>query len=144
MDLSSFIGIWPQIEFCTWQFSPLGHYFASASHDRTARLWSVERIQPLRIMAGHLSDVDVSLILYSYSNGILWKWLVRNLCFYRLQIFYCIYLVIWIGDRNFIVFYRISHALWSEWLSFKDVEKLYEAEIRSLTWMGRITLNLLR
>ncbi|THG05216.1 hypothetical protein TEA_013661 [Camellia sinensis var. sinensis] len=40
------------------QFSPLGHYFASASHDRTARVWSVDRIQPLRIMAGHLSDVD--------------------------------------------------------------------------------------
>ncbi|THF96491.1 hypothetical protein TEA_022551 [Camellia sinensis var. sinensis] len=40
------------------QFSPLGHYFASASHDRTARIWSVDRIQPLRIMAEHLSDVD--------------------------------------------------------------------------------------
>jgi len=38
----------------------LGQYFASASHDRTARLWSVERMQPLRIMAGHLSDIDVS------------------------------------------------------------------------------------
>ncbi|XP_064982592.1 transcription initiation factor TFIID subunit 5-like isoform X2 [Musa acuminata AAA Group] len=40
------------------QFSPVGHYFASSSHDRTARIWSMERIQPLRIMAGHLSDVD--------------------------------------------------------------------------------------
>ncbi|KAF7817300.1 transcription initiation factor TFIID subunit 5 [Senna tora] len=40
------------------QFSPVGHYFASASHDRTARIWSMDRIQPLRIMAGHLSDVD--------------------------------------------------------------------------------------
>ncbi|GFP82620.1 transcription initiation factor TFIID subunit 5 [Phtheirospermum japonicum] len=40
------------------QFSPAGHYFASASHDRTARIWSVDRIKPLRIMAGHLSDVD--------------------------------------------------------------------------------------
>uniref|UniRef100_A0A804KMN9 TFIID subunit TAF5 NTD2 domain-containing protein n=1 Tax=Musa acuminata subsp. malaccensis TaxID=214687 RepID=A0A804KMN9_MUSAM len=39
-------------------FSPVGHYFASSSHDRTARIWSMERIQPLRIMAGHLSDVD--------------------------------------------------------------------------------------
>ena len=44
------------------QFSPVGHYFASASHDRTARIWSMDRIQPLRIMAGHLSDVDVSLL----------------------------------------------------------------------------------
>ena len=42
------------------QFSPVGHYFASSSHDRTARIWSMDRIQPLRIMAGHLSDVDVS------------------------------------------------------------------------------------
>ncbi|KAK1317483.1 hypothetical protein QJS10_CPA05g02196 [Acorus calamus] len=40
------------------QFSPVGHYFASASHDRTARIWSMDRIQPLRILAGHLSDVD--------------------------------------------------------------------------------------
>ncbi|XP_065016820.1 transcription initiation factor TFIID subunit 5 isoform X2 [Musa acuminata AAA Group] len=38
--------------------SPVGHYFASSSHDRTARIWSMDRIQPLRIMAGHLSDVD--------------------------------------------------------------------------------------
>ncbi|KAH6761508.1 TBP-associated factor 5 [Perilla frutescens var. hirtella] len=41
-----------------YPFSPMGHYFASASHDRTARIWSMDRIQPLRIMAGHLSDVD--------------------------------------------------------------------------------------
>ncbi|KAH9760369.1 transcription initiation factor TFIID subunit 5 [Citrus sinensis] len=40
------------------QFNPQGHYFASSSHDRTARIWSMDRIQPLRIMAGHLSDVD--------------------------------------------------------------------------------------
>lgn len=39
--------------------SPLGLYFATASHDRTARLWSTDRIYPLRIFAGHLSDVDV-------------------------------------------------------------------------------------
>lgn len=49
------------IYFFLWmQFSPVGHYFASSSHDRTARIWSMDRIQPLRIMAGHLSDVDVS------------------------------------------------------------------------------------
>uniref|UniRef100_A0A6N2K1M3 Uncharacterized protein n=1 Tax=Salix viminalis TaxID=40686 RepID=A0A6N2K1M3_SALVM len=39
-------------------FSPVGHYLASASHDRTARMWSMHGIQPLRIMVGHLSDVD--------------------------------------------------------------------------------------
>ena len=32
--------------------SPHGLYFASGSADRTARLWSTERAQPLRILAG--------------------------------------------------------------------------------------------
>ena len=32
----------------------------SGSHDRTARVWSTDHIQPLRILAGHLSDIDVS------------------------------------------------------------------------------------
>ena len=41
-------------------FGPQGFYFATASHDRTARLWSCDHIYPLRIFAGHLSDVDVS------------------------------------------------------------------------------------
>ena len=41
--------------------SPQGFYFVSGSHDRTVRLWSTDHIQPLRILAGHLSDVDVSL-----------------------------------------------------------------------------------
>ncbi|KAG5225196.1 transcription initiation factor TFIID [Salix suchowensis] len=43
--------------------SPVGHYLASASHDRTARMWSMHGIQPLRIMVGHLSDVDVMLAM---------------------------------------------------------------------------------
>ncbi|XP_022809878.1 transcription initiation factor TFIID subunit 5-like [Stylophora pistillata] len=48
---------------CTLHFveshpSPRGHYFASASHDRTARLWSTDQPQPLRIFAGHVSDVN--------------------------------------------------------------------------------------
>lgn len=34
--------------------------FANIYHsDRTARLWSTERIYPLRVFAGHISDVDV-------------------------------------------------------------------------------------
>ncbi len=41
--------------------SPTGFYFVSGSHDRTARVWSTEHIQPIRILAGHLSDVDVRL-----------------------------------------------------------------------------------
>ncbi len=43
-------------------WSPRGIYFATGSRDHTARLWSTDRIQPLRIFAGHLNDVDVSLI----------------------------------------------------------------------------------
>ncbi|CAL5358858.1 unnamed protein product [Camellia sinensis] len=61
------------------QFSPLGHYFASASHDRTARVWSVDRIQPLRIMAGHLSDVDVNNELScGYSDKTVRLWDVQS------------------------------------------------------------------
>lgn len=40
-------------------FGPYGHYFATGSHDRTARLWSLERPYPLRVFSGHLSDVEV-------------------------------------------------------------------------------------
>ncbi|KAI7898745.1 WD40-repeat-containing domain protein [Cokeromyces recurvatus] len=39
-------------------FGPYGFYFATASHDKTARLWSCDHIDPLRIFAGHLSDVN--------------------------------------------------------------------------------------
>lgn len=41
------------------EYGPRGYYFASASADRTARLWTCEQIMPLRIFAGHLSDVEV-------------------------------------------------------------------------------------
>jgi len=40
------------------EFGPFGHYLATGSHDRTARIWSTERAHPLRILAGHLADVD--------------------------------------------------------------------------------------
>ena len=40
-------------------FSSHGFYFASASYDKTARLWSCDHIFPLRIFAGHMSDVNV-------------------------------------------------------------------------------------
>ena len=47
--------------FAVWcvRFAPCGHYFVSGGQDRTARLWSTDHHQPLRIFAGHLSDVDV-------------------------------------------------------------------------------------
>ena len=41
-------------------FSPIGIYFASCSHDNTARLWSSDTVYPLRVFVGHLSGVDVS------------------------------------------------------------------------------------
>ncbi|DBA04117.1 TPA: hypothetical protein N0F65_004225 [Lagenidium giganteum] len=46
--------------FPVWdvEFGPHGYYFASCSMDRTARLWSTDHVSPLRIFAGHLSDVD--------------------------------------------------------------------------------------
>ena len=36
-------------------------FFASCSHDRTAKLWSTERTYPLRSFIGHVQDVDVSI-----------------------------------------------------------------------------------
>ena len=39
--------------------SPNDMYFATASQDTTARLWTTERQFPLRIFAGHAMDVDV-------------------------------------------------------------------------------------
>lgn len=41
------------------KFSPFGFYFATASYDRTARLWTTSNPFPVRIFAGHLSDVTV-------------------------------------------------------------------------------------
>lgn len=45
------------------QWGPKGIYFATASRDRTARLWTTDKISAIRIFAGHLSDVNVSQIL---------------------------------------------------------------------------------
>ena len=48
--------------FPVWsvKFSPYGYYFATGSHDKTARLWATDSHQPLRVFAGHYSDVDVN------------------------------------------------------------------------------------
>ena len=40
--------------------SPVGVHFATASYDRTARLWSCDVTYPIRMFAGHSSSVDVS------------------------------------------------------------------------------------
>jgi transcription initiation factor TFIID subunit 5 len=39
------------------KFSPMGYYFATASNDRTACVWDMRNHTPVRILAGHLSDV---------------------------------------------------------------------------------------
>lgn len=44
------------------KFAPIGYYFATSSHDKTARLWATDQYQPLRIFGGHFSDVDVRII----------------------------------------------------------------------------------
>ena len=44
------------------QWGPKGVYFATASRDRTARIWSTEHTTAMRLLAGHLSDVDVSFL----------------------------------------------------------------------------------
>lgn len=51
-------GYW--VYSCCFPHSPMGFYFISGSHDRTTRLWSTDHVQPLRIFAGHCSDIDVS------------------------------------------------------------------------------------
>jgi len=37
-------------------------YTATGSHDRTAKLWSLDRTFPLRIYAGHFLDVNVCFL----------------------------------------------------------------------------------
>lgn len=49
-------------------WAPRGVYFATGSRDRTARLWSTERTAPLRMMVGHLSDVDVSSVVFEITT----------------------------------------------------------------------------
>jgi len=48
-------------QFPVWdvKFAPLGHYFASCSNDRTACIWNMRVHTPLRILAGHIADVEV-------------------------------------------------------------------------------------
>jgi WD40 repeat protein len=63
--------------FPVWdvRFAPHGYYFATAGHDKTARLWATDQHQPLRIFAGHFSDVDVRHFTLLLSG-----WDVCNIC----------------------------------------------------------------
>ena len=58
------------------KFSPLGHYFVTASHDQTARLWATDHIYPLRIFAGHINDVDC-VEFHPNSNYVLLAQVIR-------------------------------------------------------------------
>ena len=42
-------------------YSPMDYYFTSCSFDRTAKVWITEQVQPVRILSGHSSDVNVSI-----------------------------------------------------------------------------------
>ena len=40
------------------QWSPVGHYFATASHDRCVRVYAMDTPFSIRMFVGHLSNVD--------------------------------------------------------------------------------------
>ena len=40
-------------------FAPFGHYFASCGMDRTLRVWTTDKENPVRLMSGHHADVEV-------------------------------------------------------------------------------------
>lgn len=39
------------------KFAPSGYYFASCGVDKTVRLWTTDRIAPVRVFAGHIASV---------------------------------------------------------------------------------------
>lgn len=47
--------LWPVWDVA---FSPVGHYFASASYNRAAMIWLTSQIHPFRLLVGHYSDVS--------------------------------------------------------------------------------------
>jgi WD40 repeat protein len=65
--------------------SPKGLYFASCSHDRTARLWTTENPHPLRIFAGHFSDVNVSVMWFKHQGPVIQSWVSLTLGLPKIQ-----------------------------------------------------------
>ena len=47
--------------------APLGHYFASASADHTARVWVTERAQSLRLLAGETFQHGHCVVAFTVS-----------------------------------------------------------------------------
>lgn len=43
--------------------SALNMYIATGSHDKTARLWILDKTYPLRLFAGHYGSITVSFLL---------------------------------------------------------------------------------
>jgi WD40 repeat protein len=52
-------------------FAPCGYYFASAGADGTARLWTTDRVVPVRIFCGHTSSSVNSVVFHPNCNYIL-------------------------------------------------------------------------
>jgi WD40 repeat protein len=50
------------------QFSPLGYHFASANQDKTGTVYATDRVTPLRLLQGHVSDVNA---VTWHANGML-------------------------------------------------------------------------
>ncbi len=55
--------------YSDWFFSPRGYYFATGGADKMGMVWSTDRLQPLRIFAGHFSDVNVKMKGLSKAGG---------------------------------------------------------------------------
>ena len=60
MELEICLAAYKSHRFPIWdvKWCGVGHYFASASNDCTARVWAMDEAQPRRVMVGHLADVD--------------------------------------------------------------------------------------
>lgn len=43
-----------------------GLFIVTGSHDRTAKLWSLDRTFPIRVFVGHMSDVTVNIEMICY------------------------------------------------------------------------------
>ena len=48
----------------TVKFGLLGCYFITSSNDKTAKIWTTKSVAPVRMLVGHLADVEVYYILY--------------------------------------------------------------------------------
>ncbi len=80
LDTQSNVAIYRGHNYPIWgiESSPMGLYFATASKDNTARLWTAERTFPLRIFVGHLMDVDVNKCFLSFFPLIIRGWIKKN------------------------------------------------------------------